>query len=113
MVAAAGAVADGLICHPLLSRSYLVEVVVPAVRRSRAEHAREDSFEISALCMVATGRTEEAPADAVAGAAADRVLRLDAGVPTGPGPPRLGRPARRGARADQGRSTGRARRPGR
>jgi hypothetical protein len=67
MVAAAGAVADGLICHPLLSRSYLVEVVVPAVRRSRAEHAREDSFEISALCMVATGRTEEAPADAVAG----------------------------------------------
>ena len=68
MVAAAGAVADGLICHPLLSRSYLAEVVVPAVARSRSEHSRDDdAFEISTLCMVATGRTEEALADAVAG----------------------------------------------
>jgi probable F420-dependent oxidoreductase len=68
MVAAAGAVADGLICHPLLSRSYLAEVVVPTVARSRSEHGRADhAFEISALCMVATGRTEEELAAAVAG----------------------------------------------
>jgi probable F420-dependent oxidoreductase len=68
MVEAAGAVADGLICHPLLSRRYLAEVVAPAVRRSRAEHDREDApFEISALCLVATGRTEEQLRDAVAG----------------------------------------------
>lgn len=67
MVAAAGAVADGLICHPLLSRSYLEDVVVPAVSRSRSDHGRDGRFEISTLCMVATGRTEEALADAVAG----------------------------------------------
>jgi probable F420-dependent oxidoreductase len=68
MVEAAGAVADGLICHPLLSRSYLAEVVAPAVERSRTTYGRlDDPFEISTLCMVATGRTEEALAEAVAG----------------------------------------------
>ncbi len=61
MLEAAGAVADGLICHPLLSRAYLADVVVPIVRRGR------EPFEISTLCMVATGRTEEQLADAVAG----------------------------------------------
>ncbi|HET9423121.1 MAG TPA: TIGR03617 family F420-dependent LLM class oxidoreductase [Nocardioides sp.] len=68
MLAAAGAVADGLICHPLLSRGYLSEAVVPAVRRSREAHGRADQpFEVSTLCMVATGRTEEQLAEAVAG----------------------------------------------
>jgi probable F420-dependent oxidoreductase len=67
MLEAAGAVADGLICHPLLSRSYLSEVVLPTVERSRAAHGRSGSFEVSALCMVATGRTEEQLAAAVAG----------------------------------------------
>ena len=68
MLAAAGAVADGLTCHPLLSRSYLADVVVPAVRRSRETHGRAaEPFEISTLCMVATGRTEEQVAAAVAG----------------------------------------------
>jgi probable F420-dependent oxidoreductase len=67
MLEAAGAVGDGLICHPLLSRSYLAEVVLPTVERSRVAHDRSGSFEVSALCMVATGRTEEQLADAVAG----------------------------------------------
>lgn len=68
MLEAAGAVADGLICHPLLSRSYLSEVVAPAVRQSREAHGRADEpFEIATMCMVATGRTEEQLADAVAG----------------------------------------------
>ncbi len=68
MLAAAGAVADGLTCHPLLSRSYLADVVVPTVRRSRETHGRAgEPFEISTLCMVATGRTEEQVAAAVAG----------------------------------------------
>jgi len=68
MLEAAGAVADGLICHPLLSRSYLDQVVAPAVQRSRETNDRADEpFEISTLCMVATGRTEEQLADAVAG----------------------------------------------
>jgi probable F420-dependent oxidoreductase len=68
MLEAAGAVADGLICHPLLSRSYLREVVAPAVRQSREAHGRADEpFETATMCMVATGRTEEQLADAVAG----------------------------------------------
>jgi probable F420-dependent oxidoreductase len=67
MLEAAGAVADGLICHPLLSRSYLADVVLPTVERSRAAHARTGPFEVSTLCMVATGRTEEQLAAAVAG----------------------------------------------
>ncbi len=68
MLAAAGSVADGLICHPLLSRSYLDEVVVPAVAAGRAagEHA-DEPFTTSVLCMVATGRTEEELAAAIAG----------------------------------------------
>ncbi len=68
MLAAAGAVADGLICHPLLSHAYLAKAVVPAVRRSRETHGRADEpFEVSVMCMVATGRTEEQLTDAVAG----------------------------------------------
>jgi probable F420-dependent oxidoreductase len=68
MLETAGAVADGLICHPLLSRGYLAEVVVPAVRQSRAQHDRGNApFEISTLCLVATGRTEEQLREAVAG----------------------------------------------
>jgi probable F420-dependent oxidoreductase len=68
MLEAAGKVADALICHPLLSRSYLADVVTPIIDRSRTASGRaDDPFEISTLCMVATGRTEEALADAVAG----------------------------------------------
>jgi probable F420-dependent oxidoreductase len=67
MLEAAGAVADGLICHPLLSRSYLADVVLPSVAGSRAAHERTDPFEVSTLCMVATGRTDEQLAAAVAG----------------------------------------------
>ncbi|GAA3519910.1 LLM class F420-dependent oxidoreductase [Aeromicrobium panaciterrae] len=68
MLATAGAVADGLICHPLLSRSYLDEVIVPTVTAGRAggAHAGEP-FTTSVLCMVATGRTEEDLALAIAG----------------------------------------------
>ena len=60
MLEAAGAVADGLICHPLLSRAYLADVVVPMVREGREASGRgSEPFEVSTLCMVATGRTEE------------------------------------------------------
>lgn len=61
MVTTAGAVADGLICHPLLSRSYLEEVVLPALGPTRTD------FEVATLTLVATGRTEEEIAAAEAG----------------------------------------------
>lgn len=68
MVETAGAVADGIICHPLLSRAYLTEVLAPGIARTREAHGRaEDPFEFSTLVMVATGRTEEALQDAITG----------------------------------------------
>jgi alkanesulfonate monooxygenase SsuD/methylene tetrahydromethanopterin reductase-like flavin-dependent oxidoreductase (luciferase family) len=68
MVATAGAAADGIICHPLLSRSYLADVLAPAVQASREASGRAGSrFEFSTLVMVATGRTEEDLALATAG----------------------------------------------
>ncbi len=68
MVETAGTIADGIICHPLLSRSYLAEVLAPQVHAARATAGRaEEPFELSTLAMVATGRTEEGLADAIAG----------------------------------------------
>lgn len=68
MVATAAGAADGIITHPLLSRSYLAEVLAPQVEAGQAAAGRSGSvFEFSSLVMVATGRTEEALAAAVAG----------------------------------------------
>jgi probable F420-dependent oxidoreductase len=67
MIEAAGAVADGIICHPLLSRSYLEQVLAPGVIAAREASERTEPFEFSTLVMVATGRTEEALGDAIAG----------------------------------------------
>ena len=67
MVATAGAVADGFICHPLLSRSYLADVLAPQLEEGRASTGATGDFTLAAMAMVATGRTEEAYADAIAG----------------------------------------------
>lgn len=68
MVETAGAVADGIICHPLLSRSYLEQVLAPQVQAARTAAGRtEDRFEFSTLVLVATGRTDEQLSAAIAG----------------------------------------------
>jgi probable F420-dependent oxidoreductase len=67
MVEAAGAVADGFICHPLLSRSYLEHEIRPALAAGRASSGADGPFTTVAMAMVTTGRTEEALADAIAG----------------------------------------------
>jgi probable F420-dependent oxidoreductase len=67
MVATAGAVADGFICHPLLSRSYLADVIAPQLAKGRASTRATGDFTLAAMAMVATGRTEEAYAAAIAG----------------------------------------------
>jgi probable F420-dependent oxidoreductase len=68
MVDVAGAVADGLLCHPLISQSYLRDVLIPQARTSRATAGRQDEpFDMASMAMVATGRTDEALNDAVAG----------------------------------------------
>jgi alkanesulfonate monooxygenase SsuD/methylene tetrahydromethanopterin reductase-like flavin-dependent oxidoreductase (luciferase family) len=49
MVAAAGAVADGFICHPLLSRTYLADGLLPALAGGRASTGSERPFTIAAM----------------------------------------------------------------
>jgi probable F420-dependent oxidoreductase len=67
MVEVAGAVADGLICHPLISQSYLRDVLVPQVRASRATSGRAGTpFVMATMAMVATGHTDEALSAAIA-----------------------------------------------
>ncbi len=67
MVATAGAVADGFMCHPLLSRSYLEDVLRPQLAAGRASTGASGDFTVAAMAMVATGRTEEDYAQAIAG----------------------------------------------
>lgn len=67
MVEAAGAEADGFISHPLLSRSYLADVLRPALEAGRAGANATRPFTVAAMAMVVTGRTEEDLAAAVAG----------------------------------------------
>ena len=67
MLHVAGAVADGLLCHPLVSRSYLQDVLIPGVTQSHASAGRHDEpFTIAVMAMVATGRTDDELRDAIA-----------------------------------------------
>lgn len=66
MVDAAGAVGDGIIGHPLTSRRYLADVLLPQLAAARADRA-DDPFTAATMAMVATGHTEEALADAIIG----------------------------------------------
>jgi probable F420-dependent oxidoreductase len=68
MIALAGEVADGFMCHGFATERYLREVVVPSLRAGRAKSGRDlDGFEISGLPFVVTGATEEQMAASVAG----------------------------------------------
>ena len=70
MTAVAGEVADGLLVHPFTTERYLREVTVPALDRglARAGRSRNSGSQVSLLLMIATGRTEEELARAIAGA---------------------------------------------
>ena len=68
MTAVAGEVADGLLVHPFSTERYLREVTLPALDRGVARSGRPRSAaEVSLMLMIATGRTEEEMARAVAG----------------------------------------------
>ncbi|HJQ43898.1 MAG TPA: TIGR03617 family F420-dependent LLM class oxidoreductase [Jatrophihabitantaceae bacterium] len=68
MVEVAGAVADGFVAHPLISRSYLETELIPQVHASRASAGRDDEqFDMASMVMVVTGRTEEQLRAAIAG----------------------------------------------
>jgi probable F420-dependent oxidoreductase len=65
MVKTAGQVSDGIITHPLISRSYLEDVMLPELAKARAGQTRP--FEVATMAMVATGHTEEDLERAIAG----------------------------------------------
>jgi len=68
MTAVAGEVADGLLVHAFCTERYLREVTLPALGRGLAAAGRSRAdVEISMLAMIATGRTEDEMAQAVAG----------------------------------------------
>jgi probable F420-dependent oxidoreductase len=68
MIGTAGSVADGLLCHPLISQSYLRDVVTPQVLAARSAGPRAAlPFTLATMAMVATGRTAESMASAAAG----------------------------------------------
>jgi probable F420-dependent oxidoreductase len=63
MVRLAGEVADGLIVHPLHSRSYLEDVIVPTLATATADAGRDAaSVSVSASVIVATNDEEVAEA---------------------------------------------------
>lgn len=66
MVEVAARVADGLVLHPMTSRRYRDEVMVPSVEASRQVERHSDAFALAAMAMVATGRTDEELAASVA-----------------------------------------------
>jgi probable F420-dependent oxidoreductase len=59
MATVAGEVADGLHVHPFHSRTYLVDVLLPALRAGAERAGRDPStLRVAAPCFVATGETE-------------------------------------------------------
>ena len=92
MTKVAGRVADGLLCHSFTTEAYLRERTIPALRAARGSL---DGFELSLPVFVVIDGDDGSRAAAETGCArADRLLRLDAGLPAGARPARLGRAAR-------------------
>jgi probable F420-dependent oxidoreductase len=68
MTEVAGEVADGLLLHAFCTERYLREVTLPALGRGLAKSGRSRAdVAVSRLLLIATGRTEEEMARAVAG----------------------------------------------
>lgn len=81
MTKVAGEVGDGLLCHGFTTEAYLREVTVPALAQGRATSGKTlDGFEVSLFALVATGRTAEEMAEAVA--AVRRRIALYGSTPT-------------------------------
>lgn len=65
MVEVAGRVTDGIMCHPLTSRAYLADAILPTLREARGGSL--DGFTVSMPAFVVLGADEDARAKAVAG----------------------------------------------
>jgi probable F420-dependent oxidoreductase len=64
MVEVAGEVADGLICHPLISPLYLRDAIRPALAAGRARRAGNDAFELTGMVMLGLHDDDSASVDA-------------------------------------------------
>ena len=113
MTEVAGEVADGFLCHGFTTEKYLREVTLPALERGRAKAGKTmDGFEIVGPSFVVTGTSEEDLDQGGPGhEAADRLLRLDPGVPARARRPRLGRTAGGAEHALEAGQVGRDGRP--
>ena len=67
MVETAGRVADGFIGHPLVSRAYLGDELLPRLAAGRGP-VPERGFTLSLMAITAVGRTEQEVTDAVSAA---------------------------------------------
>ncbi|MCX4728813.1 TIGR03617 family F420-dependent LLM class oxidoreductase [Streptomyces sp. NPDC090052] len=73
MAATAGAVGDGVICHPFSTVPYITEQLAPGVLEARAEATADGApwttrpFEITGSVLTVTGRTEEEYGHSLAG----------------------------------------------
>jgi probable F420-dependent oxidoreductase len=67
MVDVAATAADGLLTHPLISRSYLGDVASRITRARTDAGLQDDPYTLASMIMVATGRTDEELRAAVAG----------------------------------------------
>jgi probable F420-dependent oxidoreductase len=76
MLAVAGEVADGLLCHPFTTGRYLSAVITPALTRARGDL---DGYAICGMPIVVTGRDEAE--QATAAAAAKRQIAFYASTP--------------------------------
>ena len=97
MTEVAGEVADGFICHGFTTRRYLDEVTLPAPREG-AGQGGQDHGRLRAHGPDVRGHRPRRGRDGEGGrrrAPADRLLRVDARLPQGARPARLGRPAGR------------------
>lgn len=65
MTEVAGSLADGLVLHPLTSVDYRNKLVLPRAHGAWSAAGRTGSLELSAMAMVACGRTEEELASAI------------------------------------------------
>ena len=109
MTEVAGEVCDGFLCHPFTTERYLREVTLPALRARAREVGRIDR-----RASRSPRRCSSSPAPTSSGArrvadgcsAADRVLRLDPGVPSGARRCTAGAISGRAQPAVEGRASG-------
>ena len=105
MTEVAGEVCDGFLCHGFTTERYLREVTLPALERGRGQ-GRPHAGGHRDLRSRLRGHRHQRGGDGALDRgheAADRLLRIDAGLPRGARAPRLGRPPGRPQQDVEGR----------